>query len=126
MYLILKNAHIVLAGLSIGGFLLRGVLHARESSMLQNRTAKVLPHVNDTLFLATGIWLAVILNLDVPQHEWLLAKFAGLILYIGLGLIAFRFGRTRLIRTAAFSGAVLSFIYIVGAALMKSPLSWYA
>ena len=43
MYLILKNAHIVLAGLSIGGFLLRGVLHARESSMLQNRTAKVLP-----------------------------------------------------------------------------------
>ena len=82
--------------------------------------------MNDTLFLATGIWLAVILNLDVPQHEWLLAKFAGLILYIGLGLIAFRFGRTRLIRTAAFSGAVLSFIYIVGAALMKSPLSWYA
>ncbi|NIL94303.1 MAG: regulator SirB, partial [Woeseiaceae bacterium] len=50
--------------------------------------------------------------------------FAGLVFYIGLGMIAFRFGRTPGIKVAAFLGAVLSFAYIVGAAVQKSPISW--
>ena len=126
MYLILKNFHMAFAALAISGFLLRGYWHATDSQFLQNRAMKVLPHVSDVLFLVTGIWLAVMLKLNIPQHTWLLAKFAGLFFYIGLGMIAFRFGRTTPVRTAAFVGAVVSFVYIVGAAFSKSPLSWFA
>ncbi len=97
-----------------------------DSGLLQNRATKILPHVSDAVFLGTGVWLAIMLNLSVPQHQWLLAKFAGLLLYIGLGMIAFRFGRTPPVRAAAFIGAVISFIYISGAAITKSPLSWLA
>ena len=126
MYLILKNIHMVFAGFSVAGFVLRGFWHARKSTLLQNRATRILPHFSDALFLVTGIWLAVMLNLNVLQHQWLLAKFAGLFFYIGLGMVAFRFGRSPGIRTAAFIAAVLSFVYIVGAALKKSPLSWLA
>ena len=83
-----------------------------------------MPHAVDTLFFASGIWLAVILNLNLLQHPWLLAKFVGLLGYIGFGMIAFRFGRTRGVRTVAFVAAVAAFAYIVGAALAKTPLSW--
>jgi uncharacterized membrane protein SirB2 len=126
MYLMLKNIHMVFAGLSISGFILRGFWRAGNSRMLQNRATKVLPHVSDALFFVTGVWLVAVLNLNVLQHQWLLAKFAGLFFYIGLGMIAFRFGRTPGIKIFAFIGAILSFVYIVGVAWNKTPWSWLA
>ena len=126
MYLILKTFHTVLAVLAISGFLLRGYWMVTGSAMLRKRATKIAPHAIDTLFFVTAIWLIVELNLAPMQHAWLLAKFAGLIAYIGLGMVAFRFGRNIEIRTIAFVGAVASFAYIVGVALSKSPISWIA
>lgn len=85
-----------------------------------------MPHVNDVLFLSTGVWLIAILNLPWTQQPWMLAKFAGLLGYIGFGMVAFRFGRSEAIRLIAFVAAVASFGFVVGAALTKSPLSWIA
>ncbi len=126
MYLFLKNFHIAFATLTIIGFLLRGYWMMSGSSLRENRATKVLPHIIDTLFLTTGIWLVVLLRLAPMQHAWLLAKFAGLLTYIGLGMVAMRLGRTPEIRVIAFVGAVASFAYIAGVALTKSPLSWIA
>lgn len=78
----------------------------------------------DALFLITGISLIVTLNLAWTQQPWLLAKFVGLFVYIGLGMIAMRFGHTPRIKAISFMGAVAAFAYIVGVALTKSPLSW--
>lgn len=114
----------VLATLTICGFLLRGYWMMSGSSLRQNRATKVLPHIIDTLFLATGIWLVVFLKLAPMQHAWLLAKFTGLLAYIGLGMMAMRFGRTPQIKIVAFVAAVAVFTYIVGVAVTKSPLSW--
>ncbi len=114
----------MLAVLTIGGFLLRGYWMMSGSDLRQNRATKILPHVIDTLFLATGIWLVVLLKLAPMQHAWLLAKFAGLLAYIGLGMIAMRFGRTTQTRMVAFVAAVAAFAYIVGVALTKNPISW--
>ena len=126
MYLILKNFHMVLATLTICGFLLRGYWLMSGSSLRQNRATKVLPHIIDTLFLASGIWLVVVLGLAPLQHPWLLAKFTGLLAYIGLGMIAMRFGRTPQSKMVAFVAAVAAFAYIVGVALTKNPMSWLA
>jgi uncharacterized membrane protein SirB2 len=57
---------------------------------------------------------------------WLLAKFAGLVVYVVLGAIALRRGATMPIRQVAFVGALSAFAYIVGAAVSKSPASWIA
>lgn len=126
MYLIIKNFHMTFAALAITGFLLRGYWMVTESNLQRNRATKIAPHVVDSLFFASGIWLIVILNLDWMKAPWLLAKFAGLFAYIGFGMVALRFGRTREIRTLAFVAAVAAFAYIVGVALTKSPASWIA
>ena len=114
------------AALAVTGFLLRGYWRMTDSPLYRNRAARIVPHINDALFLATGIWLISILNLQWTQHTWLLAKFAGLAGYIGFGMVAFRFGKSSEIRMIAFVAAVASFAFIVGAALTKSPLSWLA
>jgi len=126
MYLILKNFHMSFAALAIIGFLLRGYWMMTGSALRENRATKIVPHIIDALFLGTGVWLIVMLNLGWLQHPWLLAKFAGLLGYIGFGMVAFRFGKKPEIRLVAFVAAVASFAYIVGAALTKSPLSWLA
>lgn len=98
----------------------------RASPALKHRLTRIVPHVIDAAFLASGIALIVEINLDVMQNSWLLAKFTGLIAYIGLGMVAMRFGRTQQIRLLAFVGAIAAFAYIVGAAVSKSPASWLA
>jgi len=126
MYLLLKNTHTLCAALTISGFILRGYWMLRASPMLRQRITRIAPHVIDTLFLASGIALIFEINLAVMQNGWLLAKFAGLIAYIGLGMIALRFGHTVEVRLVAFVSAVTVFAYIVGVALSKSPMSWLA
>lgn len=98
----------------------------RASPLLQHRLTRIAPHIIDTLFLASGVALIVIIDLPVLQSGWLLAKLAGLLVYIGLGMVALRFGNTREIRSLAFVGAVATFAYIVGVALTKSAGSWLA
>jgi uncharacterized membrane protein SirB2 len=106
--------------------MLRGYWRVTNNKLHQNRASKIVPHVNDALFLLTGIWLISILNLPWTQQPWLLAKFTGLAGYVGFGMVAFRFGKSEEIRLIAFVAAVASFAFVVGAALTKSPLSWIA
>ena len=120
----MKNLHITFAMLSITGFVIRGYWMMRASQLNQHRLTRIAPHVIDTLFLATGIALVVNLQLAVMQNSWLLAKFAGLIVYVVLGSIALRRGRTLQIRLTAFVGALLAFTYIVNTALTRSPFPW--
>ena len=82
--------------------------------------------MNDALFFTSGVLLIAILDLPWSQLPWLLAKFAGLAAYIIFGMVAFRFGQSEATRRFAFVAAVVSFAYVVGTALSKSPLSWIA
>ena len=124
MYSTLKIIHVSFAILSIAGFVLRGVWMFSHSVNLDRRIVRVAPHVVDTAFLISGIWLVVILHLTVREQAWLIAKFIALILYIVFGAIALRRERTMQIRGAAFVAALLTYLYIVGVALYKSPASW--
>ena len=124
MYLLLKAAHSAVALLTISGFILRGYWMLSDSPKLKHRLTRIVPHVFDPVLLAFGLALIFEMNLNVMQHGWLLSKFAGLVVYIGLGMVALRFGRTLQIRLLAFVGALAAFAYISGVALSKSPTSW--
>src|SRR5210317_1344923 len=121
MFLPLKYAHLALAIASISGFVLRGFWMMTGSALLGHKAVRITPHLVDTLFLVTGIVLVLQLSLPVMQSPWLLAKFAGLVVYIILGAIALRRGPTISVRQVAFVGALSAFAYIVGAAVSKSP-----
>ena len=90
------------------------------------RPAKTLPHVVDTVLIASAIWLAWMLRLSPADAPWLAAKLVGLLLYIALGMVALRFGRTKGIRAIAWIAALLTFGYIVSVALTKSPRGYLA
>lgn len=88
------------------------------------RVARTAPHVIDTVFLTSGVWLAWTLGVSPLDQSWLAAKIGGLLAYIGLGFVALRFGRTPLARGSAFITAIAVFGYIVGVAVARSPVSW--
>jgi uncharacterized membrane protein SirB2 len=126
MYWLLKYLHISMAVLTISGFALRGCWMLSGSSWLARKSVRIAPHLIDTVFLLSGIALVAIARLPVLQLPWLLAKFGALLVYIVLGAIALRRGRTRKSRAVAFALALLTFAYIVGVALNKSVASWLA
>ncbi|MCH7834010.1 MAG: SirB2 family protein [Proteobacteria bacterium] len=126
MYSMLIFLHVVFAATSIAGFCLRGYWMTAGSALLDRRMTRIAPHIIDTFFLASGIALVVKLGLNPMQHSWLLAKFTGLPVYIVLGAIALRGGRTQRIRVIAMLAAMAVYAYIVGVALSKAPQSWLA
>jgi uncharacterized membrane protein SirB2 len=121
-YLALKHIHLTFVALSGALFLLRGMWMFAGSAQLQQRWVKVLPHIVDTLLLASAIGLAIWSRQYPLQAPWLSAKVAALLVYIVLGSVALKYGRTRQVRTAAFVAALASFAYIVAVALTKNPL----
>ncbi len=121
MYGLIKTIHVITALISIGGFVLRGIWMLRDSPMLQQRWVKIVPHVNDTLLLASAITLAVMMSLSPMTQGWLMAKIVALLAYIALGMVALKPGRARSVRIGAWLAALLCFAYIVAVAVTKSP-----
>jgi len=126
MYPALKTLHMSLAAVTLCGFLLRAWWMRSGSKRPHNRLARVLPHIIDSVFLLSGVGLIAMLKLPLLQSPWLLAKLAALLAYIVFGTIALRRGRTPRIRHTALILALLTFTYIVGVAISKSPASWLA
>jgi len=126
MYFTLKMIHISAAILTISGFALRGFWMLIDSPNLERRVVRIAPHIIDTVFLLSGIGLIWTLKLPVLNQPWLLTKFVALIVYILLGTIALKRGKTRRARLMTFVLALVTFAYIAGVAMSKSLGSWLA
>lgn len=125
MYPLLKHLHMTLALLSFIGFFTRGIWMWRQSPLLHKRLAKILPHIIDTLLLVSAVWLAIILQYSPGSQPWLLAKIMGLVIYIGLGVVAFKNSDPR-VRKVSWLLALIVFGYIVNVALSKNPWGFFA
>lgn len=121
-YLVLKYLHVTCVVVSYTLFVLRGVWMLNVSPWLQCRWVKIAPHVNDTILLLSAVTLAVVTHRNPLVETWLAAKIVGLLVYIMLGFIAFRLGKTRRARVTAWILAQIVFAYIVSVALTKNPL----
>ncbi len=126
MYITLKMIHISAAILTISGFALRGFWMLVDSPNLERRVVRIAPHIIDTVFLLSGIGLIWTLKLPVLNQPWLLTKFVALIVYILLGTIALKRGKSRRARLMTFVLALVTFAYIAGVAMSKSLGSWMA
>ena len=121
---LVKIIHISSALLSIFGFFIRGIWMIKQSPWLQQKWVKILPHIVDTVLLTSAITLAVQYAISPISNPWLMAKIIALLLYIYLGLIAMRLGKTRTIRTAAWVAAMVVFTYIFAVAKSKSVVGF--
>jgi len=125
-YATLKLVHQGAVALSIAGFAVRGVAALLAARWVRTRIARTLPHVVDTVLLASAIGLAWWLRLNPIDTPWLLAKIVGLLLYIAFGMVALRPALPRAIRAAAFVAALLCFAQIAAMARAKSVAGWLA
>lgn len=121
-FMLLKTIHVSCAITSYILFFLRGIWKMNDSPIMQQRWTKKIPHMVDSLLLATALGLAVTIQQYPFVDAWLTAKVAGLLLYIGLGLIALRFGKTRTARLYAWLAAQVVFFYIVSVAATHNPV----
>ena len=96
----------------------------RAPALLQRPWVRTVPHFVDTGLLASAIALAIITQQYPLAAPWLTAKVIALMLYIALGMIALRHGKTKSVRVTAWITAQVLFAYIVAVALSRSPLRW--
>ena len=115
-----KLLHVSCVVLSFTGFMLRGLWMLSGSPMLNKKWVKVVPHIVDTVLLSSALFLVYLLGLSIVENNWLLVKIAALIVYILLGSVALKRGKTKKIRILAFTFAVITFYYMISVALTKS------
>ena len=125
-YASLKLIHQGAVAVSITGFFARGAGALAGAAWTRGRVARTLPHVVDTVLLLSAVALAWKLRLNPLDTPWLAAKIAGLLAYIGLGMVALGPGRPLALRAAAWVAALLCFAQIVATAIGKNPLGLLA
>lgn len=125
-YVTLKALHIGFAAVSFSIFLLRAAWTFYGSAQLQWRWVQVAPHVIDSLFMASGIALAITIHQYPFVNGWLTAKIFALFAYILLGSLALKRASSAQGRRIALIAAFIVFAYIVGVAIAHDPRSWLA
>jgi uncharacterized membrane protein SirB2 len=125
-YGLVKSIHQLAVVLSLCGFFARGVGGLMGAAWVGSRPAKTLPHLVDTLLLLSALALAWMLKLTPANAPWLLAKIIGLLVYIGLGVVALKPTLGRPVRTAAWLAALATAAWIVSVAITKHPAGFLA
>ncbi|MBL37879.1 MAG: hypothetical protein CMP07_05665 [Xanthomonadales bacterium] len=118
IYELIKTLHIALALVSGLGFALRGFVRLVMNRPLAHPLVRFGPHLIDTLLLASGIALWMILGLSPLSVGWFGVKLLMIVVYIGLGITAFRIrhqGKAVLV----FLAALAAFLSIAWLALFK-------
>jgi len=87
---------------------------------------RIVPHIVDTLFLGSAIWMIALLGRIPVSDAWLVAKLGGLLAYIVLGMIAMHSAPAGALAVPAFFTALTVFGWIVSIAISKSPLGFLA
>lgn len=121
-YLAVKHLHMTCAAVSGSLFVLRGIWKMQNSAMLARAWVRILPHVVDTILLASALSMVFWSGQYPFQQNWLTAKLLALLLYIGLGSLALKRATTKQGRALALAGAILVFGYIVAVAIRRQVL----
>ncbi len=116
-----KDIHVTCVILTWLLFFVRGIWMLRDSPLLRKKLTRRVPPLVDTVLLASAIVQAMTLHQYPITHDWLTAKLIALLFYIGLGMVALSYGRTKRIRIVAWVGAQLCFFYVVSVALTRNP-----
>ena len=122
MYEIVKHFHLTTIALSVSLFLLRFVLNTMQSSMLQKKWLKILPHIVDTLLLVSAATLCVILKQYPFADAWVTEKLLALVMYIFMVTLALKLGRTGFMRGIGLVGALSWIAYAGMVAVSKQPI----
>jgi len=92
-----------------------------DNNLFQHKLIRVFPHIVDTILLAAAISLTIMIQQYPFVNHWLTIKVVFLVIYIMLGVIALRLGKTKQQRTLALVLAGLCFAFIASVAHYHHP-----
>jgi uncharacterized membrane protein SirB2 len=122
MYTAIKHIHLSLIVISVLLFILRFVWTINQSQMVEKMWVKIVPHVVDTVLLLSALTLCVLISQYPLVDAWLTEKMLGLVMYIFMGTIALKTGKTGFMRSVGFVGALSWLAFMAVIAITKQPL----
>lgn len=117
----LKQLHVAFALLTACSFCLRAVWMLSRSPHRHGSVWRWLPHVVDALLFATGLTMAIGLSISPLSHPWLAVKLLAIVVYIVIGSVALKRGRSHGQRVVALVLSLLVLVYIFAVALHHDP-----
>jgi uncharacterized membrane protein SirB2 len=121
--MLLIKIHALFAVVSGLSFFVRGIGHLRQQEWVQKKIVRILPHIIDTGLLVSAIALLVTMEIS-PLTDWVLAKIIALLVYIFLGVMAFRIAKTIRAKALFWLAALAVFGYMFAVAKTHSVLPW--
>jgi uncharacterized membrane protein SirB2 len=123
-YLQVHWVHVAAVLFSGGLFALRGAAHLAGFAWAMAAPLRYLSYTIDTVLLTAALMLASMLHLDLREHTWLTLKIGLLLVYVVLGSLALKRARRRSAQAAAYAGALLVYVAMIGIARAHHPLGW--
>jgi uncharacterized membrane protein SirB2 len=121
----IKWVHVAAVSASGSLFALRGTLmQAGRPRWAMAAPVRYLSYSIDTVLLTAALMLLTILPGAMFANGWLTVKLVLVVVYVVLGTLALRRGRTPRVRATCFIAALLVFAAIIGIALAHHPLGW--
>ena len=106
-------------------FALRGLLLQLGAAGFANALpVRLASYAIDTVLLTAALMLFTILPHAVFANGWLALKLGLLPVYVGLGIIALRKGRTPQVRLACWLASLGVYATMLGIARAHHPLGW--
>lgn len=119
----IKLLHIAMVVCSGSLFLLRGLLvQVGRQGFAMAAPVRWLSYAIDTTLLTAALILLTILPHGMFANGWLTVKLVLVVVYVVLGTIALKRGRTPRARTIAYLAALLVFAFIITIARAHNPL----
>ena len=124
-YAQIKAVHVATVLLSGALFLVRGVLvQSGAQRLAMSPPLRYLSYAIDTVLLTAALMLVTMLPGAMFANHWLTLKLVLLAVYVVLGSLALKRGRTPRARTVAFVAAVVAYAAMIGVAREHHPLGW--
>ena len=120
----IKLVHVAAVILSGSLFALRGAMMLAGSRLASHAALRIASYTIDTVLLTAALMLATILHQYPFVNGWLTAKVLLLVVYIVLGTIALKRGKTYRARAVAYVAALCVFGFIVSIARAHHPLGF--
>lgn len=124
LYLALLLTHQTAVTLSIALFVARGLGVQMAANWPMRAGVRRLSVLIDTILLAAGVSLWMLMQYNPVVHTWLGMKLTLLVLYIVLGSFALKRARTPRARAVFFMAALACALWMVSIALIRHPLGW--
>lgn len=125
-YAEIRLVHIWAVVVSGSLFAIRGLALLAGARWPLAALPRYLSYTVDTVLLTAALMLMTVVRQYPFADAWLTVKVLLLVVYIGLGILAFRTGRPRALRLAFWLAALAVYGYIVSVARARDPLGFLA